>query len=287
MSAEIINGREIAKKIRHDISKEVESLRSHYDLVPNISTIKIGDDPSSNLYLKLRTNACKEVGINTNILDFKEDISEDEVIDAIEKLNEDKSVHGIFVQFPIPDHISSDKLINTLSPKKDIEGLHPNNLGRTMLGDEFIIPITPLSVLTILDNTRIDLKGKDVLIVNHSNIVGKPLAILLLNRNATVSVCHVFSNDLERYSKDADVLITAAGVEKLIKKQHVKKGATVIDVAIISKKDGICGDVDFDEVSQVAGKLTPVPGGVGPVTVACSLKNMLKTFRNCIEDSDE
>jgi len=287
MSAEIINGREIAKKIRHDISKEVESLRSHYDLVPNISTIKIGDDPSSNLYLKLRTNACKEVGINTNILDFKEDISEDEVIDAIEKLNEDKSVHGIFVQFPIPDHISSDKLINTLSPKKDIEGLHPNNLGRTMLGDEFIIPITPLSVLTILDNTRIDLKGKDVLIVNHSNIVGKPLAILLLNRNATVSVCHVFSNDLERYSKDADVLITAAGVEKLIKKQHVKKGATVIDVAIINKKDGICGDVDFDEVSQVAGKLTPVPGGVGPVTVACSLKNMLKTFRNCIEDSDE
>ena len=287
MSAEIINGREIAKKIRHDISKEVESLRSHYDLVPNISTIKIGDDPSSNLYLKLRTNACKEAGINTNILDFKEDVSEDEVIDAIEKLNEDKSVHGIFVQFPIPDHISSDKLINTLSPKKDIEGLHPNNLGRTMLGDEFIIPITPLSVLTILDNTRIDLKGKDVLIVNHSNIVGKPLAILLLNRNATVSVCHVFSNDLERYSKDADVLITAAGVEKLIKKQHVKKGATVIDVAIINKKDGICGDVDFDEVSQVAGKLTPVPGGVGPVTVACSLKNMLKTFRNCIEDSDE
>ena len=287
MSAEIINGREIAKKIRGEISKEVESLRSNFDLVPNISTIKIGDDPSSNLYLKLRTNACKEVGINTNILDFKENVSEDEIIDAIKKLNQDKTVHGIFVQFPVPGHISSDKLINFLNPKKDIEGLHPNNLGRTMLGDEFIIPITPLSVLTILDHTGIDLKGKDVLIINHSNIVGKPLAVLLLNRNATVSVCHVFSKNLERYCKDADVIITAAGVEKLIKKQYVKKGATVIDVAIISKNDGICGDVDFDEVRQVAGKLTPVPGGVGPVTVACSLKNMLKTFRNCVEDSDE
>lgn len=287
MSAEIINGREIAKKIRGEISKEVESLRSNFDLVPNISTIKIGDDPSSNLYLKLRTNACKEVGINTNILDFKENVSEDEIIDAIKKLNQDKTVHGIFVQFPVPGHISSDKLINFLSPKKDIEGLHPNNLGRTMLGDEFIIPITPLSVLTILDHTGIDLKGKDVLIINHSNIVGKPLAVLLLNRNATVSVCHVFSKNLERYCKDADVIITAAGVEKLIKKQYVKKGATVIDVAIISKNDGICGDVDFDEVRQVAGKLTPVPGGVGPVTVACSLKNMLKTFRICVEDSDE
>ena len=287
MSAEIINGREIAKKIRGEISKEVESLRSKYDLVPNISTIKIGDEPSSNLYLKLRTNACREVGINTNILDFKENVSEDEIIDAIKKLNQDKTVHGIFVQFPVPGHISSDKLINFLSPKKDIEGLHPNNLGRTMLGDEFIIPITPLSVLTILDHTGIDLKGKDVLIINHSNIVGKPLAVLLLNRNATVSVCHVFSKNLERYCKDADVIITAAGVEKLIKKQYVKKGATVIDVAIISKNDGICGDVDFDEVRQVAGKLTPVPGGVGPVTVACSLKNMLKTFRICVEDSDE
>jgi methylenetetrahydrofolate dehydrogenase (NADP+)/methenyltetrahydrofolate cyclohydrolase len=287
MSAEIVNGREIAKKIRDKISREVESLKSKYGLVPNIITIKIGDDPSSNLYLRLRTNACKEVGINTNILDFKEDVSEDEVIDSIEKLNQDKTVHGIFVQFPVPDHISSDRLINSLSPKKDIEGLHPKNLGRTMLGDEFIIPITPLSVLTILDHTGIDLKGKDVLIVNHSNIVGKPLAVLLLNRNATVSICHVYSKDFKRYSKDADVLITAAGVENLIKKEHVKKGAIIIDVAIISKKDGICGDVDFEEVKKIAGKLTPVPGGVGPVTVACSLKNMLKTFRTCVEDMDE
>jgi len=216
MSAEIINGREIAKKLRSDILKEVEMLRSKHKIVPNITTIKIGNDPSSNLYLKLRTNACKEVGINTNIVDFNENVSELEVLQSIKRLNQDISVHGIFIQFPIPNHISQDKLINALNSKKDVEGLHPENLGKTMLGDEQIIPITPLAVLTILDYVGIELKGKDVVIVNHSNIVGKPLAILLLNRNATVSVCHVFSKDLKKFSINAEILITAAGVSGVV-----------------------------------------------------------------------
>ena len=284
MSAEIINGREIAKKLRSDISKEVEQLKSKYKMVPNITTIKIGNDPSSNLYLKLRTNACKEVGINTNMIDFNEDVSENEVLSSIKRLNQDKSVHGIFIQFPIPNHISQDRLINALNPKKDVEGLHPENLGKTLLGDEEIIPITPHSVLTILDYVGVELKGKDVVIVNHSNIVGKPLALLLLNRNATVSICHVFSKDLKKFSASAEILITAAGVAKLIKKDFVKKDAIVIDVAIINTEEGICGDVDFEKVKEKAGRITPVPGGVGPVTVACSLVNMIKTFRNCIEE---
>jgi len=287
MSAEIIDGRKIAKKIREDIAKEVETAKSKYGFVPNITTIKIGDDPSSDLYLRLRTNACKNVGITTNILDFKKDVSEVEVLESIKKLNNDKFVHGIFIQFPIPNHISADNLINELDPRKDVEGLHPKNLGNTLLGNEYIVPVTPLSVLTILDHIGLNLKGKDILIVNHSNIVGKPLAILLLNRDATVVVCHVFSKDLKKYSKQADILITAAGVKKLIKKDYVKDGAIVIDVAIISTKDGICGDVDFEEVKDIVGMITPVPGGVGPVTVACSLKNMLKTFYNCFEDVDE
>jgi methylenetetrahydrofolate dehydrogenase (NADP+)/methenyltetrahydrofolate cyclohydrolase len=287
MSAEIINGREIAKKLRNDLLKEVEMLKSKYKMVPNISTIKIGDDPSSNLYLKLRTNACKEVGINTNIMDFNEDVSENEVLNSIKRLNQDKSVHGIFIQFPIPNHISQDRLINALNPKKDVEGLHPENLGKTLLGDEEIIPITPLSVLTILDYVGVELKGKDVVVVNHSNIVGKPLAVLLLNRNATVSVCHVFSKDLKKFSANAELLITAAGVAKLIKKDYVKKDAFVIDVAIINTEEGICGDVDFENVKEIAGKITPVPGGVGPVTVACSLKNMIKTFKNCVDGKNE
>ncbi len=287
MSAEIINGREIAKKLRSNILKEVEMLKSKYKIVPNITTIKIGNDPSSNLYLKLRSNACKEVGINTNIIEFDENVSESKLLQSIKNLNQDKTVHGIFIQFPIPKHISQDRLINALNPLKDVEGLHPQNLGNTLLGIEDIIPITPLAVLTILDYAKVELKGKDVLIVNHSTIVGKPLAILLLNRNATVSVCHVFSKDLKKFSKNAEILITAAGVPKLIKKDFVKQDAFVIDIAIINTTEGICGDVDFEEVKEVAGKITPVPGGVGPVTVACSLKNMIKTFKNCLEEKDE
>ena len=157
-------------------------------------------------------------------------------------------------------------------------------MGRTLIGDEHIIPCTPLAVLTILEHENMDLKGKDVVIVNHSNVVGKPLAALFLNRNATVSVCHVFTKDMKKYAAEADVLVTAAGVAGLIKENHVKKDAFVIDVGIIKTEDGICGDVDFDSVKEKAGKITPVPGGVGPVTVASSLRNMIKTFKNCVEE---
>ena len=172
-------------------------------------------------------------------------------------------------------------------PKKDVEGLNPHNMGRTLNGDEHIIPITPSSILTVLDYEKIKLECKVIVIVNHSNHIGKPLAALFLNRNATVSVCHVFTKDLKNYSSQADVLVTATGVPKIIKNDHVKKNAFVIDVGIIKTKDGICGDVDFDVVKEKAGKITPVPDGVGPVTVACSLKNMIKTFKNCIEDKLE
>ena len=284
MTAKVIDGKKIAEEIRKNISKEIETLKSKYKTTPNITSIKIGNDPSSELYLRLRDKACNEVGIKSSHLEFPQNVSENEILKSINKLNQDKAVHGILIQFPIPNHISQDKLINALDPKKDVEGLNPYNLGRTLVGDEYLIPCTPLSVLTILDYEKTELKGKDVVIVNHSNIVGKPLAVSLLNRNATVSVCHVFTKDLKNYTSKADVLITAAGVPKLIKKDHVKNGAFVIDVAIINTKDGICGDVDFASVKEVAGKITPVPGGVGPVTVACSLMNMIKTFKNCVEE---
>lgn len=282
MTAKTIDGKKIAEEMRKSISKEVEDLKSRYKTVPNITTIKIGKDPSSELYLKLRDKACNEVGIKSNHLEFSQDASESEILESIKKLNKDDSVHGILIQFPIPKQISQDKLINALDPKKDVEGLNPYNLGRTLIGDEQLIPCTPSSILTILNYEKTDLKGKDVVIVNHSNIVGKPLAVLLLNRNATVSICHVFTKDLKSYTYDADILITAAGVAKLINKDHVKKDAFVIDVAVVNTKNGICGDVDFESVKEVAGKITPVPGGVGPVTVACSLRNMIKTFKNCV-----
>ena len=283
MAAKIIDGRIIAKEIKIQISKEIVELQSKYKIAPNITTIKIGKDPSSELYLKLRDNACKEVGIKSNHLEFSQDVSEDEIINAIYDINKDADVHGVLIQFPVPDHISPNRIMNAVDPKKDVEGFNPYNMGQTLIGDEHITPCTPLAVLTILEYENTDLKGKDIVVVNHSNVVGKPLTALFLNRDATVSVCHVFTKNLHQYTCNADILITAAGVPKLITKDHVKKDAFVIDVGIIPTKDGICGDVDFNEVKAKAGKLTPVPGGVGPVTIACSLKNMLKTFRNCMD----
>ncbi len=284
MTAEIINGREIAKEIRNEISKDVKKLISKYNTIPSITTVKIGKDPSSELYLKLRDNACKEVGIKSNHLEFDEKITEDSIIKEITKLNKDGSIHGILIQYPVPKHIPQETLMGIVNPKKDVEGFSPYNMGKTLLGDEFIIPCTPLSVLTILEHENVNLKGKDVVIVNHSNIVGKPLAALLLNRNATVAVCHVFTNEIKKYTTKADILISATGIPKLITKDHVKENAFVIDVGIIKTDQGICGDVDFGEVKEKVGKITPVPGGVGPITIACSLKNMIKTFKNYLEE---
>lgn len=283
MTAEIINGREIAKNIRKKISEEIINLKSKNKDIPTITTLKIGEDPSSELYLKLRDKACKEVGIKSNHLEFDENIPENSIINEIKKLNNDINIHGILIQYPVPPHISQKKLMGQISSNKDVEGLNPVNMGRTILGDEHIIPCTPLSVLTILEHEKVDLKGKDVVIINHSNVVGKPLAAILLNRNATVSVCHIFTKELIRYASKADILISASGIPKLITKFHVKNNAFVIDVGIIKTNKGICGDVDFNEVKDIASKITPVPGGVGPVTIACSLKNMLKTYKNCLD----
>jgi len=280
MSAKIIDGRKIAEKIRNDVKEEVEDLKNKYKIVPNITTIKIGSDPESDLYLRLRNKACEKVGIISTNLEFPSDVSEEKVLDSIKKLNKDKKVHGILIQFPIPKHLSAKNLINALDPKKDVEGFTPFNMGRTLIGDEYIIPCTPLAVLKILEEEKTQLKGKNVVLVNHSTVVGKPLAALFLNRNSTVVVTHVFTKNLKEFTKKADILVTAAGVPGLIKEEHIKPDAFVIDVGIVKTKTGVTGDVDAS-VHKIAGKVTPVPGGVGPVTVACSLINMIKTFKNC------
>jgi len=277
MTAKIIDGKIIAKEIRKKISEEVNK----YDNKPKIATIKIGSDPGSELYLRLRGNACKDVGIESTIIEFSNDVSEAEVLNTIRKLNNDRNIHGLLIQYPIPNHILPSKLMSTIDPKKDVEGFNPVNMGRTLSGDEYLVPCTPLAVLTILEYEKTNLEGKDIVIVNHSNVVGKPLSALFLNRNATVSVCHIFTKDMKEYTTKADILVTAAGKAKLITRDYLKDNAFVIDVAIVSTKDGICGDVDFESVKDIAVKITPVPGGVGPVTIACSLENMIKTFKNC------
>jgi methylenetetrahydrofolate dehydrogenase (NADP+)/methenyltetrahydrofolate cyclohydrolase len=284
MTATIINGREIAKEIRSKITLDVQRLKKKYQREPLVVTIAIGENPSSELYLKLRTAACNEVDITSKILRFDTNVSEATILQTIQSLNIDPSIHGIFIQYPIPLHLSPYKLMQTVAAKKDVEGFNPENLGRTMIGDEVLVPCTPLSVLTILEHEQVHLQGKDVVIVNHSNIVGKPLAALLLNRNATVSIAHVFTKNLKAYTSNADILITGAGVLNLITKEHIKNKAIVVDVAIIETEDGICGDVDFESVKEKAAVLTPVPGGVGPVTIACALSNMVKSYKNCLEN---
>ncbi len=284
MTATIVNGREIAKEIRRKITSDVQQLKKKHKKEPLITTIIIGENPSSELYLKLRTAACKEVGISSKLLRFDANVSEKTLLTTIQNLNDDPSVHGIFIQYPAPDHLSPNRLMRTITPRKDVEGFNPENLGRTLIGDEALVPCTPLSVLTILAHEQIPLKGKDVVIVNHSNIVGKPLAALLLNRNATVAITHVFTKNLKAYTTKADILITGAGVQNLITKDHITENAIVIDIGIVETKDGICGDVDFESVKKKAALATPVPGGVGPVTIACALSNMLKTYRNCVEN---
>ena len=275
----IVDGRKIAGKMKEKISLEVKNLISKYGKTPTMGTIIIGDNKESELYLKLREKASSEVGIKSKIYRFSEDVEEREVIETIEELNSSEEIHGIIVQQPIPEHISLHRLLKKLSPDKDVEGITPKNLGGLIIGKEDIIPCTPLAALKILEHINVQLEGADVVIVNHSPIVGKPLATLLLNRNATVSVCHIFTKNLKEYTRKADILITATGVPRLIGKEHVKEGSIVIDVGISKTEKGVCGDVAFDEVKEIVSAITPVPGGVGPVTIASALENLLKLYK--------
>jgi len=276
MVSTIVNGRQLAKEIKTTLAKDIQRLKRQHEVTPMMTTITVGHDPTSELYLKLREKACKEIGISTQHLSFDAECTEEQVVQAIQALNADNDRHGILVQYPVPKHLHPERLMTTVDPRKDVEGFHPLNLGNTLMGREHLVPCTPLAVLRILEHEKIPLQGKDVVIVNHSIVVGKPLTALLLTRNATVAVCHVFTKDLLQYAQRADILISAAGVPGLITAKHVKEHAVVIDVGIIETKDGVRGDVDFESVKEKASVITPVPGGVGPVTIACALSNLVK-----------
>lgn len=278
MTAQIFNGRALAHNLTIAIAEHINRLTKQYKTPPSITTIIIGDDPASLLYLKRRDAACSQVGIHSTHLRFPGTTTEHEVIEAIQRLNDDPRTHGILIQYPLPQQLHPLRLMSTVDPRKDVEGLNPSNLGRTLSGDEDLVPCTPQAVVYILTHEAITLKGADSVIINHSNIVGKPLAALLINRDATVSVCHVFTKDLQRYSSAADILISGAGVVGLITDAHVKPGAAVVDVGITPTPGGVRGDVVYDNVAKKAGFITPVPGGVGPVTTAMALANMVKTF---------
>jgi len=284
MTSRILDGRGVAKAIRDHIKQEVAKLKVQAGITPSIASIIVGDDPASAVYARTKENACTATGMNHALYRLPADASEDKVLATLAGLNEDRRVHGIDVQFPIPHHISEDRVRRGISPLKDVDGIHPENLGLLMIGTPRFVPCTPLGIWMLLQRSQIEVQGRHVVILGRSNVVGRPLAALLLQKdchsNATVTVCHTLTRNIEYYASQADILIVAMGQPKIVQSGWVKPGAIVIDVGIHKLADGtLCGDVNFDQVSAVASLITPVPGGVGPMTVAMLLQNTLDAAR--------
>ena len=275
-------GKPIAEHIKQQAKQTIQSLKNDSRLQPCIATILVGDDAGSRLYMRLRDKACADVGITSSHHILPKNTSTQDLIDLIQVLNIDDSIHGILLQLPLPAQIQSEHVISAIDPCKDVEGFTAANLGSLINGQERIIPCTPLAILKILESEHISLQGKHIVIINHSMVVGKPLSILFLNRNATVSICHEFTKHLEQITKQADIIVTAAGRKHLITKQHIKKDAIVFDVAIIPTQHGVTGDVDLEDIIDIAQAVTPVPGGIGPVTVACAIENMVRIIQHQI-----
>lgn len=276
MEAKILSGRDIASEIRLGLKNDVEKLKGN-GVQPGLAVIIVGDDPASRIYVNNKKKACDEIGIRSFEYALPAETSEEEIIELIKTLNCDKNVHGILVQLPLPPHINDEKVLLTIDPDKDVDAFHPVNVGKIMIGNYRFLPCTPAGIIEMIHRTGIDLKGSECVVVGRSNIVGKPMAMLLLHEHATVTVCHSRTKDLKTVCKRADVLVVAVGKPKLIKADFIKPGAVVIDVGTNRMENGkLCGDVDFEEAKGVASYITPVPGGVGPMTIAMLMKNTVK-----------
>ncbi|MGG3889199.1 bifunctional methylenetetrahydrofolate dehydrogenase/methenyltetrahydrofolate cyclohydrolase FolD [Metabacillus fastidiosus] len=280
MTATIISGKELAKQKRLDLAKEVGQLKSE-GVTPKLVVILVGDNPASVSYVTGKQKAAEEIGIEFTLENFPTTLSENGLLDVIEKYNNDDAVHGILVQLPLPDHINETAVIEKISPLKDVDGFHPINVGRMMTGQDCFLPCTPAGIVEMIKSVGIDLTGKNVVVVGRSNIVGKPVGQLLLNENATVTYCHSKTKDLQQFTKEADVLVAAVGIANFIKGEDIKPGAVVIDVGVNRLDTGkLCGDVDFEEAKSVASYLTPVPGGVGPMTITMLAHNTVQSAKN-------
>lgn len=280
MAANRINGKEISEEIRKGLEKEVAKLIEQ-GIKPGLAVILVGDNPASRTYVTSKQKSCQKIGMESILVEYSEDVAEETLLGKIKQLNEDEKVHGILVQLPLPAHISEAKVIETISPEKDVDGFHPENIGKMMTGQDTFLPCTPFGVMEMLKYTGIDVAGKHAVILGRSNIVGKPVGQLLLNENATVTHCHSRTRDLDSFTNQADILVAAVGKAKMVKAEHVKEGAIVIDVGINRDENGkLCGDVDFDEVVEKASYITPVPGGVGPMTITMLLYNTIKSAKN-------
>ncbi len=277
---QLIDGKSLANKVQTYVTTEVEKLKQEKNIVPGLAVILIGDDPASHAYVKMKAKACEKVGFYSITHHMPDTISQNEIIATIEMMNSNPRIDGILVQLPLPQHVDTDKILEVIDPKKDVDGFHPYNVGRLVTKLDCFVACTPLGVMKMFEEYNIELKGQDVCVVGASNIVGKPMAALLLNADATVTVTHIHTKDLKSHTSIADIIIVGVGVPKLIKEDMVKEGAIVIDIGINRLDNGnLVGDVDFEAVSKKCSYITPVPGGVGPMTIAMLLSNTLKAAR--------
>lgn len=275
MKAKIIDGKAVAAKIKEQIKNEVTLLKEK-GKVPGLAVVIVGNNPASRVYVNNKKKACEDTGMYSVEYALSEETTEEELKELIVKLNSDAKIHGILVQLPLPSHINDKAVIDTISPEKDVDAFHPVNVGKIMIGDYELAPCTPAGVMELIKETGIEIAGKECVIIGRSNIVGKPQAMLMLQNNATVTVCHSRTKDLKEVVKRADIVIAAVGKAKMVTADMIKPGAVVIDVGMNRDENGkLCGDVDFDSVSEVASYITPVPGGVGPMTIAMLMKNTL------------
>jgi methylenetetrahydrofolate dehydrogenase (NADP+)/methenyltetrahydrofolate cyclohydrolase len=275
----IIDGKALASDVEVETRERAKKLAER-GIIPGLATVLVGENPASQMYIRLKHSACSRVGIRSENVVLPPESTEIDLIARIQELNSRSDINGILLQLPLPRGLSPQKAMMTIRPEKDVDGFHPQNMGSLLLGAEKLVPCTPLGIIYALEKLGKKLEGAEVVIVGHSNVVGKPLAAMMLNRNATVQVCHVFTRDLARHTREAEILVVAAGVPGLIKKEMVKSGAYVFDVGINRVGDKTVGDVDYDQVSEVAGAITPVPGGVGPLTVAMLLRQTLLATEN-------
>ena len=279
-----IDGKAFSQTVLEKIREEHSQLKEKYGKPAGLAVVIVGNNPASQVYVKNKIRACENVGFYSENIELDENISEKELLQEIDKLNKNDRINGILVQLPLPAHINELKIIDSISPEKDVDGFHVSNIGKMVIGDETgFLSCTPYGIMQLLEEYKIEIAGKDAVIIGRSNIVGKPMALMLIQKGATVQICNSRTKDLRKKLNKADIMIVAAGVPKLLKKEDVKEGAVVIDVGINRVDGKICGDVDYEEVAEKTSYITPVPGGVGPMTIASLIKNTFKSYKNSLK----
>ncbi|MBP3462361.1 MAG: bifunctional methylenetetrahydrofolate dehydrogenase/methenyltetrahydrofolate cyclohydrolase FolD [Tyzzerella sp.] len=277
--AQLIDGKLISAQIKDELKEEVVSLKEK-GIIPCLAVIQVGNDPASSVYVNNKKKACAYIGIESLSYELEENITQEELLSIIDELNHNEMVNGILVQLPLPKHIDEEAVIQAIAPEKDVDGFHPETVGNMCIGSKGFLPCTPAGVIQLLKRSNIEIEGKECVVVGRSNIVGKPMAILLLRENGTVTITHSRTKDLQEVTKRADILVAAIGKPKFITKEYIKEGAVVIDVGIHRNEENtLCGDVDFDDVVDKVSAITPVPGGVGPMTIAMLMNNCVETVR--------